>query len=90
MCSMRISPVIVSTASTAAWKAVNNWVAMVSRSRSTRSEIAPAKGETMTEGPRLQNARIPTQSAECVRVQASQSVAICCTHRPVQDRALQP
>ena len=52
--------------------------------------VISANGETITEGPRLQNARIPTHSAECVSVQASQSVAICCTQSPVQDKALQP
>ena len=90
MYSTRIVPVSTSTMRVAAWAAVINWVAMVSRNRSIRSESAPAKGEMNTEGPRLQKARMPTHSAECVKVQASQSVAICCTHNPVQESALHP
>ena len=62
--------------------------AMVSLTRSIRSATAPAMGETMTDGARLQNAMTPTHSVECVRVQAIQSVAIRCTQDPVQHTTL--
>jgi hypothetical protein len=42
-------------------------------------------GEAITDGPRLQNAMIPTHSAEWVSCQVSQSVAIFCIHSPVQE-----
>ncbi len=61
-----------------------NCDATVSRTRSTRSATAPANGEMITDGARLQNAMTLTQSAEWVSSQASQSVATRCIHEPVQ------
>ena len=62
--------------------------AMVSLTRSIRSATAPAIGETTTDGTRLQNAMTPTHSVEWVSSHASQSVAIRCTHEPVQHTTL--
>jgi hypothetical protein len=61
---------------------------MVSFTRSIRSATAPATGDITTDGTRLQNAITPTHNVECVRVQAIQSVAIRCTHEPVQHTTL--
>ena len=62
--------------------------AMVSFTRSIRSATAPAMGDTITDGTRLQNAITPTHKAECVSSHAIQSVAIRCTHDPVQHTTL--
>ena len=71
--------------STPACVAEASWEITVIFTRSSRSAAAPASGEAMTEGPRLQNAMIPTQSGECVSCQASHSTAMRCIHSPVQD-----
>jgi len=88
MYSTRISPVVISTISRTAWVTETNWLAIVSFTRSIRSATAPAIGETTTDGARLQNAMIDTQSAECVSSHASQSVAMRWTHDPVQQTML--
>ena len=88
MISTRIRPVRISTTSVAACREAINWVIVVNRTRSSRSATAPAKGETIIDGPRLQNAMVPTQSGEWVSCQASQSVATRCIHNPVQATAL--
>ena len=88
MISTRISPVRISATRMAACRAASSWVMLVSRTRSSRSATAPANGETMIDGPRLQNAMVPTQSGEWVSCQASQSVATRCIHNPVQATAL--
>ena len=88
--SYRMVPVSVRVARVNACAAVMSCVITVNRSRSTRSETAPANGEINTDGARLQNASTATQSAECVSSQASQSTATFCTHNPVQDPRLQP
>ena len=88
--SMRIQPVVTSRIRMAEWVATTIWVIWVRRTRSMRSAMAPAKGETMTEGARLQKARMPTQRGEWVSSQASQSTAICWIQMPVQQVRLAP
>ena len=88
MNSTRISPVRIKVTRIVACATVTNWLAIVRRTRSTRSATAPAIGEITTDGARLQNAMIETHSAECVSSHASQSVAIRWIHDPVQHTML--
>jgi hypothetical protein len=88
MNSTLISPARISVIKITACPTETNWLAMVRRTRSTRSATAPAIGEMMTDGARLQNAMIATQRAEWVNCHASQSVAMRWIHDPVQHTML--
>ncbi len=88
MYSTRINPVRISVTRITACATVMNWLAMVKCTRSIRSATAPAIGDTMTDGARLQNAMIATHNAECVSSHASQSVAMRWIQDPVQQTML--
>ena len=88
--STLINPVVIKVSSTSECAARPNWTMVAMRTRSTRSAMAPAMGETMTDGNSPQNTSTPTQAGEWVSSHASQSTAMRCTHNPVQHRVLAP